>query len=182
MRLDQFTEDIRGKITTQDYSRKPGIDGVRVEELCFFTEDGGYFLEVARLAEEAKFQGFEELTIRQVNYSQMDPGVIKAGHVHPEQNEIFFIPPTQRFIVGLMDVREDSPTKGQKMRLAVGGGKAHVIYIPHGVAHGLSNPYNRAMHMMYFVSEQFETDPEKTQEYRIPWQEFGEDFWAIQHG
>jgi len=167
----------------QDYSGGARIDGVRVEELRYFSDDGGYFLEVGRLSEEVgKIDGFGDLTVRQVNYSEVVPGVIKAFHVHPEQDEIWFVPPTQRLVVVLWDVRKGSKTEGERMRFVAGAGKARMIYIPHGVAHGLSNPYANNAHMMYFVSHNFDTDVEKTQEYRMKWDSLGEEIWGIEKG
>ncbi len=68
------------------------------------------------------------------------------------------------------------------MRFVMGVGKAQLLYIPHGVAHGLSNPYDAPAHMLYLVSHHFDPHPESGQEYRIPPEAFGDGFWEIQRG
>lgn len=182
MRLDKWSDDIKDKVFTQDYTPAGRIDGVRIEELKVFTDDGGFFLEVGRLTEKGKFDWLPELDIKQMNYSEIQPGVIKAWHMHPDQNEVWFVPPTQRVLVGFYDARKGSDTEGKSMRFVLGAGRARLVYIPAGVAHGLANPYSSPAHMMYFVSEQFNPNPEEGQEYRLPWDVLGKDFWELDKG
>lgn len=181
-KLNGFSDEVKQQVFIQSYESKAQIEGVVVQELRYFSDDGGFFLEVARLTDSGLFQGFETLNVKQVNYSEVVPGVRKAWHLHPMQNELWFIPPTQKLLVGLLDCRADSLTKGVSMRFVAGAGRAHAIFIPHGVAHGLANLYDKPMHMMYFVSETFDPKPENTQEYRLPWNYLGDNFWEIEKG
>lgn len=182
MRTDLFTDEIKKVVFAQSYDRKPMIDGLRITEVRYFTDDGGFFLEIARLDEHGLFVEGDTLPVRQVNYSEIQPGVVKAWHLHPEQNEIWFIPPTERLLLGFFDARKDSATKKNSQRFAAGAGKAHLIYIPHGVAHGLVNLSDHPMHMLYFVSHQFTSDPLHSQEFRLPWDYLGKTFWEIENG
>ena len=89
--------------------------------LCF-VDDGGYFLELSRLAQGMceRFPGFEA---KQMNYSQILPGTIKAFHLHLQQEDIWFVPPHERALVVLSDQRKGSPTAGVTMRFVLGRGQ-----------------------------------------------------------
>lgn len=164
-------------MSVQDYSPKPKIEGVEVKEMKVFLGEDGDFSELARLTPNGKMEGFPDFQIRQVSRSLVLPGSIKAWHFHLKQDEIQSVLPGDKLLVGLWDLREKSPTKGQTMRLALGGGKAHWVFIPKGVAHGYMNPYKKAATAIYFVSEQFDiTNPD---EMRMPWDSMGKDFWEV---
>lgn len=161
----------------QDYSKKPTIDGVQVVEMKVFTGEDGDFSEIARLTPNGKLEAFPDLQVRQVSRSLVMPKSVKAWHFHLKQEEVQTVLPQDKLIVGLWDLRENSKTKGQTMRLALGGGKAHWVYIPQGVAHGYMNPFENPATVIYFVSEQFDAkDPD---EMRMPWDSMGKDFWEI---
>lgn len=164
-------------MSVQDYSPKPKIDGVEVKEMKVFTGEDGDFSELARLNVDGTMEGFLDFQIRQISRSLVLPGSIKAWHFHLKQNEIQSVLPGDKLLIGLWDLREDSKTKGMTMRLALGGGKAHWIYIPKGVAHGYMNPYEKAATVVYFVSEQF--NMEDPDEMRMPWDSMGKDFWEV---
>ncbi|MBW3583598.1 MAG: dTDP-4-dehydrorhamnose 3,5-epimerase family protein [Euryarchaeota archaeon] len=167
------------KLTAQDYTPRPKIDGVRVLELPRFVEDGGSLMEIARMeaGRPKDMPGFE---VRQITFSEVQPGVIKAWHVHRLQDDLWFIPPGQRLIVGLWDVRDDSPSQGVTQRIVMGDGRAQLLFIPRGVAHGASNPYTHPAYMLYLLSEQFSA--EDTDELRLPWDSRGEAFWQPTNG
>lgn len=175
------SKHFRKLLTKQDYENKPAISGVDIVELPYHADDGGYFLEVARLVNE-RFKQWQDFSIQQINYSEMLPGAVKAAHLHFHQDDIWFVPPTHHLVIGLSDVREGSDTEGVTMRITTFGSKAKLIYIPHGVAHGVANHSSSPAAMMYFVNRAFSSDPEKSDEYRLPWDVFGADFWNIAKG
>ncbi|HSD98875.1 MAG TPA: dTDP-4-dehydrorhamnose 3,5-epimerase family protein [Patescibacteria group bacterium] len=164
-------------VSTQDYSPKQKIDGVEVVEMKVFTGEDGDFSELARLSPDGKLEEFPHFHIRQISRSLVMPKSVKAWHFHLKQEEIQTVLPGDKLIVGLWDLREKSPTKGQTMRLALGGGKAHWVRIPQGVAHGYMNPFENPATVIYFVSEQF--DIKNPDEMRLPWDSLGEKFWEI---
>ena len=43
-------------------------------------------------------------------FSTLDPGIIKAFHLHKQQRDVWFVPPEDRVLLVLVDVRDDSPT------------------------------------------------------------------------
>lgn len=173
-------QDFHDGLSVQDYSKKPTIEGVQLINLNLFVDDGGCLAEIIRLDEKGCLQVLPEFKVRQSTFSQMLPGVTKAFHLHYNQEDVWFIMPTDRLLIGLFDARKDSPTYNASMRFVLGAGRAQILYIPRGVAHGLCNPYDRPAHMIYFVNQQF--DPNDPDEHRLPWDCLGADFWELRKG
>jgi dTDP-4-dehydrorhamnose 3,5-epimerase-like enzyme len=165
-------------VKVQDYSKAKEIAGVKLVELRVFTDDGGIFMETSRLDEAGEMLAIPGFKVRQTNYSVLEPGTIKAAHLHFGQEDVWFVPPHDRVLVGLLDARKDSPSAGTKMRIVMGAGKAQLLYIPRGVIHGGANPWTRPMALAYFVNRQFDGVDEQ----RLPHTVFGEGFWSIQAG
>jgi len=177
----KIIEQVKKISTKQDYSPQEKIKDVKIVEIKRFVGEDGAFNEVVR-AEKGKvtspeeFKGFE---IEQINHSVVVPGTVKAWHFHYFQDEIWFIHPEGKLIVGLLDIRKESPTTGKKMRLVLGDGKAYLLFIPRGVAHGLANPYSRPAAMTYLVNNWFDG----SDEWRLPWNyQVEDDFWQIKKG
>jgi dTDP-4-dehydrorhamnose 3,5-epimerase len=169
-----------GSVTSQSYGRKTQIEGVITSDLDYFNDDGGNFAELARVT-NGRIEGMSpEFEVRQLSMSLMVPGTIKAYHLHYNQEDIWFVPPTDRLLVNLHDVREDSPTSDQHMRLVLGGGGCSLLRIPAGVAHGAANLYTKDMFLFYATSAQF--NAEQPDEQRLPWDTFGEDVWELTRG
>lgn len=177
--IENIGSDFKDLLTTQDYSKKPSIEGVKIVDLKQFVDDSGSFNEVVRLS-NGKLNDFPDFTLRQVSYSLMEPGTIKAFHLHLKQEDIWFIPPTDKLVVGLVDVRQKSSTYKVIQKLILGAGKASLIFIPNGVAHGAANHSRRTAQIFYFVSQQFDqNDPD---EKRLPWDVLGKEFWEREKG
>ena len=177
----RITRKVAKFLTTQDYTSLEKIEGVLLVEIKRFVGEDGAFSEVVRIKKgkviwPPEFSFFE---VKQVNYSSILPKTVKAWHLHLKQDEIWFVHPEGQIIAGLWDLREKSKTADLKMRLVLGGGKAHLLYIPRGVAHGLSNPYQKSCQMTYLVNNYFTGEDEK----RLPY-DFGveKDFWQIKKG
>jgi len=174
MDKNNLLPDVKDKVTTQDYSPNTTIDGVHFIDLKMFTDDGGSFMELLRLDNGLTLseEGFE---LRQINHSIVDPGLVKAWHLHFQQDEMWYIPPANKVLLGLYDVRDDSPTKGESMRIALGDHKTRLLYIPHGVAHGVANITLERQQIIYFSSQHFNPEDEN----RLPWDILGADFWKV---
>lgn len=176
-RLAPEFEKVRSR---QSYGAKPRIDGVEVVELKRFVEEGGELAEVARLGEDGALAGVPGFRLRQANHSVVEPGAIKAFHVHFHQSDVWFVLPDAKLLVGLHDTREGSPTKGTSMRVVLGAGRALLLRIPPGVAHGMANLWDRPANVLYLHDRQFDAkDPD---EHRLPWDLLGKDFWTIPPG
>lgn len=176
---EDIREDERGSVSRQDYGAKSQIEGVQSLPLHTFVEDGGTFTELGRLAEGA-LAGLDGFVVRQVNCSLMAAGAIKAWHLHFNQEDVWFVPPSQSLLVGLWDVRENSPTTGSAMRFVSGRGRSQLLYIPRGVAHGAANLGTGDAFLFYFVNQQF--DAQDPDERRLPYDALGKEFWEIQPG
>src|SRR6266571_5651098 len=122
----------------QSYGPAPSIDGVDVVELKRFSDDGGSMTELARLT-DGHPQSIAGFTLRQINYSEVEPGAIKAFHLHARQTDVWYVPPSDRCLMILVDVRAGSPTEGVSQRLVLGAGESRLVRIPPGVAHGVRN-------------------------------------------
>jgi dTDP-4-dehydrorhamnose 3,5-epimerase len=120
--------------------------------------------------------------VRQVNYSEMAPGAIKAFHLHARQTDVWYVPPSDRLLLVLIDVRKGSPTEGARMRLMLGDGASRLVRIPPGVAHGVRNLGPSPGHLLYFVDVPFTPEPAACDEGRLPWDFLGADVWEMTRG
>ncbi len=165
----------------QHYGAPPKIAGVEIVELRRFHDDGGSMTELGRLAQgmHAALNGFE---VKQVNYSEMEAGAVKAFHLHQKQTDVWFIPPGSKMLVVLGDVRAGSPTENATQRLVLGDGTSRLVRIPPGVAHGVRNLATTRGQIIYFVDNQFDADPARCDEGRLPWDHFGAEIWEVVRG
>ena len=177
---DRIGSEYSKDLSVQDYSKKPAIDGVQIISLNLFVDDGGSLAEIIRVDDNGNLLVLPEFKVRQSTFSQMLPGTIKAFHLHYNQEDVWFINPYDRLLIGLFDARKDSPTYKNSMRFVLGSGRAQILYIPRGVAHGLANVWQQPANMIYFVNQHF--DPKAPDEHRLPWDTLGEDFWQIRKG
>lgn len=177
--IEDFGSEFKDSISTQDYSKKPSIEGVKLVELKQFVDDSGSFNEVGRF-EKGIPKDFPDFELKQTSYSLMEPGAIKAFHLHLQQEDIWFVPPSDKLLVGLVDLRKNSASYKVSQRLILGGGKALLLYIPRGVAHGAANLSKKNAAIFYFVSKQFNAD--SPDEKRLPWDLLGKGFWEKERG
>ncbi len=177
----ELTPDAKRAFTVQAYAPTPSIEGVEIVELKRFHDDGGSMTELARIT-DGRTQAFAGFTPRQVNYSEVEPGAVKAFHLHRRQTDLWFVPPSDRMLVVLVDVRQGSKTEGMKMRLMLGNGAPRVLRIPPGVAHGGKNLGTTLGRIIYFVDVQFSADPAVCDEGRLPWDYAGADVWDVVRG
>ena len=172
----ELSDDAKRHLRLQDYSPKRKIDGVEVVELARHTDDGGAFTELGRFkaGASAAFPGF---VLAQVNYSEIEPGTIKAFHLHRTQTDIWYVPPGDKVLLVLIDVRSGAATQGVRMRLVLGDGHSRVVRIPPGVAHGCRNLGQARSRIIYFTDTHFSPAPESCDEGRLPWDFAGPDLW-----
>ena len=176
-----LTPSAKRAFQTQSYGPVPSIEGVEIVELKRSSDDGGSMTELGRLTSGAPqaFRGFE---VRQINYSEIEPGAIKAFHLHTRQTDVWYVPPSDKLLLVLADVRKGSPTEGQVMRFVLGDGNSRLVRIPPGVAHGCKNlrPATPSA-ILYFVDVQFSPGSD-TDEGRLPWDHFGAQVWEVERG
>lgn len=173
--IDQIDEAYKGKVYTQDYGSKDTIDGVKEVAIRSMVSEDGNFSELLRITPTGTLELFPDFQLAQINRSELQGKSIKAWHLHFKQNEIWYVNPTSQLLVGLLDVRNDSPTNGKTMRIVLGGGKSTLLFIPNGVAHGSINLLPESAVIWYFIDTQF--DIHAPDEQRLHWDILGADFW-----
>jgi len=174
----ELSNEAQRAFRVQDYAPKPQIKGVELVELTRHTDDGGSFTELGRFTAgaSAAFPGF---ALAQVNYSEIELGAIKAFHLHRTQTDIWYVPPGDKVLLVLVDVRAGSPTEGVRMRLVLGDGRSRLVLIPPGVAHGCRNLASARGRIIYFTDAHFSPAPESCDEGRLPWDFVGPDIWEV---
>jgi len=177
---ENIGESLRQTVFTQDYTPKPKIEGVKILDLRLMVDDGGTFAELIRLDEQGNLELIPEFKVRQSSYSEVLPGAVKAFHLHYNQEDVWFVPPTDRLLIGLIDARKDSPTYNVNQRFVMGAGRAQLLYIPRGVGHGGANIGTKSATIFYYVNQKFNL--QSPDEQRLPWDVLGADFWQITMG
>ena len=176
-----FTPDAKRAFHLQSYAPASTIEGVRIIELKRHADDGGSMTELARLL-EGRPESLEDFTVRQINYSEMAPGALKAFHLHQRQTDVWYVPPSDRLLIVLLDVRKNSRTTGTRMRIMLGNGASRLLVIPPGVAHGARNLGSETGHVIYFTDMHFSAEPSACDEGRLPWDFVGADVWDMTKG
>ena len=179
--MTTFNAEAQARYDKQDYSPKPAIEGVEIVPLKRFNDDGGSMTELGRL-DSGLHRALPDFIVRQINYSLLDPLAIKAFHLHQRQTDVWFVPPTDKLLLVLGDVREGSASEGVVTRSVLGDGNSTLVRIPPGVAHGCRNlrPQSSCA-IIYFVDVQFSTDAD-CDEGRLPWDHFGAHVWEVERG
>src|SRR5438093_9753934 len=154
----EWSPEAKRRFQLQSYEPRPRIDGVEIVELTRHVDDGGSITELLRL-DGGSPRGLSGITIRQVNYSEAEPGVIKAFHLHSRQTDVWYVPPSDRLLVVLVDVRQGSKTEGVRVRLVLGHGASRLLRIPPGVAHGVRNLGEATGRIIYFTDLHFSAEP-----------------------
>lgn len=177
----QLNDAAQKKYAVQDYKAKRTIEGLEIVQLKRFNDDGGSMTELARL-DGGMVQALKGFQALQVNYSVMEPLAIKAFHMHKRQTDVWFVPPSDKLLLVVADVRKGSPTENLVQRIVLGDGNSRLVRIPPGVAHGAKNLRPTAPSVIiYFVDVQFSTD-ESCDEGRLPWDHFGAQVWEVERG
>ncbi len=174
----ELSPEAKRLFQVQSYGGASRIHGVEIVDLRRHHDDGGAMTELLRVTDGCA-EALAGFTVRQVNYSEVEPGVVKAFHVHTRQTDVWYVPPSDRMLLVLVDVRKGSPTEGAQMRFVVGGGASRLVRIPPGVAHGVRNVGAATGRVIYFVDVQFSAAPEDCDEGRLPWDYVGAEVWEI---
>ena len=177
----EISGDAKRAFQLQAYASAATIDGVALVPLARHADDGGSLTELTRLT-DGRALGLDGFTVRQVNYSELAPGTIKAFHLHVRQTDVWYVPPGDRMLIVLLDVRRGSPTEGTRMRVVLGDGASRLLRIPPGVAHGVRNLGSAVGRIIYFTDLHFSAEPSSCDEGRLPWDFAGADVWEVTRG
>ena len=177
----EINKQAKSSFSFQDYGAPSAIDGVEIVDLKRFNDDGGAITELGRLTagNHGQLKGFE---CKQINYSEIGPGAIKAYHLHSRQTDVWYVPPRDKLLLILHDARSGSPTEGATMRFILGDGRHRLVRIPPGVAHGTRNLGTESGCIIYMVDLHFSTETGECDEGRLPWDYLGADIWEVTKG
>ena len=136
------------------------IQGVEVKQLTRNADERGFLMEIMR-KDDPIFTKFGQCYVS-MNY----PGVVRAWHYHQKQDD-FFVVVKGMIKVGLYDMREGSPTRGEVSEYYLGDNNNIVLKIPVGVAHGYKPVGVEPSLLVNFPSEMY--NREEPDEHRLPW-------------
>ena len=118
----------------------------------------------------------------QVNYTELEPGTIKAFHLHRRQTDVWFVPPADKLLLVLVDVRAGSPTEEGRAAPAAGDGATRVscAFRPGSrtaaESRGVPRPASSISSTCSLRRPAHESD-----EGRLPW-DFGARIWEVVRG
>lgn len=110
------------------------IDGVLIRSLTWHNDQRGSLAELVRSDDPEMMV----VPFGQVYVTTLYPGVVKGWHFHARQWDRMACV-HGRVMLGLIDDREGSPTRGEQMRIPMGERAFVSVRIPAGVWHGLKN-------------------------------------------
>src|SRR5262245_1224127 len=176
-----LSPEVKRAFHLQSYTPAQAIDGVELIALKRFGDDGGNFTELVR-ANEGRAEALRDFTVRQVNYSEVEPGVIKAFHVPTRQTDVGYVPPSDRMLGVRLGGRKGARTESMRMRVMLGNGASRRLRMPPGVAHGLRNMAAETGRVIYLTDLHFTAEPSQCDEGRLPWDFAGPDIWEPTKG
>lgn len=136
------------------------IEGVQTKELTKHVDERGYLMELLR-SDDPIFTKFGQGYLS-MNY----PGVVRAWHWHQKQDD-YFVVVKGMIRVGLYDMREGSPTRGEVNEFYLGDHNNIVLKIPAGVAHGYKTVGPEPSLLVNLPTEVY--DRAQPDEHRLPW-------------
>jgi dTDP-4-dehydrorhamnose 3,5-epimerase len=123
-----------------DYHEKPvlfvdgPIQGVVVRPVSPHTDGRGWLAEIFRHDELP-----QEFHPVMAYVSETLPGVQRGPHEHATQTDYFAFLGPGDFVLYLWDMREASPTRGNRLKMSVGQSNRQIVIVPPGVVHAYKN-------------------------------------------
>jgi dTDP-4-dehydrorhamnose 3,5-epimerase-like enzyme len=110
------------------------IDGVVFRAISPHKDQRGWLAELYR---EDELPAPEHPVMAYV--SETVPGVARGPHEHVDQTDYFAFLGPGEFLLYLWDARPASPTRGHRIRAAVGESNKQCVVVPPGVVHAYKN-------------------------------------------
>ena len=136
------------------------IQGVEIKQLTSHADERGYLMELLR-SDDPIFTKFGQCYVS-LNY----PGVVRAWHYHKKQDDHLAVV-RGMCRVGLYDMREGSPTRGEVNEFYLGDHNPVLLKIPMGVVHGYKTVGVEPSLLVNFPTEVY--NRQEPDEYRLPW-------------
>jgi dTDP-4-dehydrorhamnose 3,5-epimerase len=128
------------------------LNGLVVLQNKKWADDRGYFEEFSH---EGRFAvGVDARHFTQINHSRSKPGVVRGLHYQTD--------PAQGKLVGVIrgriwdvavDIRKDSPTRGQHFGLELSEDNGLLLWVPPGFAHGFMALGKEQADVLYLVDQ-----------------------------
>ena len=130
------------------------IQGTMILDQAIYKDDRGHFREIYK---ESKFY----LNFKQDNTSFSKANVIRGLHYQeqPFAQAKYVTVITGKIIDIIVDIRKDSPTFGDYMRVELSAENGRIVYMPEGIAHGFVTIEDS--HILYKCSNEYNKDSEK---------------------
>jgi dTDP-4-dehydrorhamnose 3,5-epimerase len=148
------------------------IDGVVVSPRCQLVDERGKIMHVLR-EDDPEFERFGE-----VYFSWVNPGVVKAWHLHTAMT-LNYTCPVGLVKLALWDDREGSPSRGEVMELFLGPDDHRLVTVPPGVWNGFKGVATTPS--MVCNCATLPHDPEEIRR-RDPFDPAVPYDWALRHG
>jgi len=131
------------------------IAGVQIHELGNVLTRSGFMTEVFRT--DWSVIG---ITVRQVNWVQLNPGAVTDWHAHAKQTD-HLVGVGGNIKLALWDGRDSSPTKGATEIVRMGAIRPVMVIVPRGVWHGLRNESGEPAGYLNMIDELYDhADPD----------------------
>lgn len=135
---------------------KTKLEGVKVITPTLYSDDRGFFMETFSVGDAAA-SGLPEIYV-QDNHSYSRHGVLRGLHYqYPQwQDKLVRVVSGEIFDVAV-DIRPDSPTRGQWVAVLLSADNRKQMFIPGGFAHGFCVTSDAA-DVLYKVTSPFAPD------------------------
>ena len=150
------------------------IDGVLAIPLQVHCDDRGYLIEIARRGDDPETHGIIQRFGQVFLVGNVDRGVVRAFHKHLKAWDWFTISHGSAKVV-LVDERDGSHSRGEKMVLTIGERNPVLIAVPPGVYHGWMSLEDDTQLIGIASHTYNREDPD---EVRLPPDHFG-DMWTV---
>ena len=131
------------------------IAGVQIHELGNVLTRSGFMTEIFRT--DWPVVG---ITVRQVNWVQLNPGAVTDWHAHAKQTD-HLVGIGGNIKLALWDGRDSSPTKGATEIVRMGAIRPVMVIVPRGVWHGLRNESGEPAGYLNMIDELYDhADPD----------------------
>jgi dTDP-4-dehydrorhamnose 3,5-epimerase len=150
------------------------IDGVWIIPLEVHSDDRGYLIEIARRADDPEPHGIIDRFGQIYLVGNVARGIVRAFHKHEKAWDWFTIGHGSAKVM-LVDDRDGSPSRGERMTLVIGDRKPILIAVPPGVYHGWMSLEDDTQLIGLASHTYRREDPDET---RVPADHFG-DVWTI---
>jgi dTDP-4-dehydrorhamnose 3,5-epimerase len=110
------------------------IDGVVFRPLVSHRDQRGWLAELYR-EDELPIERHPAMAY----VSETLPGVARGPHEHTDQTDYFAFLGPGEFLLYLWDARPGSPTRGHRVKAAVGESNKQSVIVPPGVVHAYKN-------------------------------------------